>query len=70
MALLFPIINTECASVEPPPFFGATEAARRACAKSIADSAAGLTARIVGVAIQNLTNYRSSSPNFGSCSTR
>ena len=39
-ALFFPVINVECSNVEDPPFFGATEAARRACAKSIVDGAA------------------------------
>jgi hypothetical protein len=63
-ALLFPIINTECSNLESPPFFGATEADRRVCARSIVDGAADLAVTVDGRSIQNLTNYRFSSPNF------
>ena len=62
--LFFPIINVECSNVEDPPFFGATEAARRACAKSIVDGAANLAVTVDGTSIQNVANYRFSSPNF------
>jgi hypothetical protein len=63
-ALFFPVINTECSNLESAPFFGATEADRRACAKKIMDGATGLSATIDGVPVQDLNSYRSSSPNF------
>ena len=62
--LFFPVINTECSNLEPPQFFGVTEADRRACAKKIADGAANLSVTIDGEPVQNLKNYRSSSPDF------
>lgn len=62
--LFFPIINTECSDLESPPFFGATEADRRACAKTIVDGAAGLAVTIDGEVLRNLESYRASSPNF------
>jgi hypothetical protein len=62
--LFLPVINTECSSLEPPPFFGATPADRTACAKAIGDTGVNLSATIDGVAVQNLANYRSTSPNF------
>lgn len=63
-ALFFPLINAECSNVEPPPFFGATEAARRACAQGLAAGATNLTLSIDGVPVSNLAGFRTSSPNF------
>lgn len=63
-ALFFPIINSECSSLEAPPFFGATPADRLACAKSFIDSVTFLAAMVDGVAIQNLSAYRFRSPDF------
>jgi hypothetical protein len=35
--ILFPLINVECSNVEAPPFFGATDPERAACANAIID---------------------------------
>lgn len=63
-ALFFPIVDTECSDLEQPPWFGATEADRRACAKGGMDPASDLVAEIDGAVIQNLASYRAASPNF------
>jgi hypothetical protein len=67
-ALFIPIIDTECSNLEPPPWFGATEEERRACAKVNMDppavEPANLFAEVDGVPVQNLTAYRVVSPNF------
>ena len=63
-ALFFPIINFECSNVEGPPFFGATEADRRACANFLTDQVSGLAAEIDGRSVQELSRYRTESPGF------
>ena len=63
--LFFPVLNSECSNLEDPPFFGATQAARRACAKSIIDDATNLTATLDGKPIAGIKGrFRASSPNF------
>jgi hypothetical protein len=62
--LFFPIINTECSNLEGPPFFGATPAERRACAKAIVDGAADLSVTIDGKPLRNPAAYRVASPDF------
>jgi len=61
-ALFFPIINAECSTLEPPPFYGANEAELRSCATSflIGD----VSAEIDGVAVQDLHRYLVESPLF------
>jgi hypothetical protein len=63
-ALFFPILNVECSTVEPPPFFGADEEELRANAKAFVDPATDLFAEVDGVSIQNLDQYRTQSPLF------
>jgi hypothetical protein len=63
-ALFFPILNVECSTVEPPPFFGSNEAELRACAEGFLNDTAGLACEIDGVSIQNLQAYRAGSPLF------
>jgi hypothetical protein len=64
--LFFPIINVECSNVENPPFFGATDADRKACAQGFADEIGLSTLRLTldGVAIGNLARFRAASPPF------
>ena len=62
-ALFFPILNVECSNLEAPPFYGATAADRRACAKGIMDTATSLQVTIDGVAVQNLTSFRAATPD-------
>jgi hypothetical protein len=62
--LFFPIFNAECSSLEPPPFYGATPEARRACAKGFVDSVSNLSVTIDGVSLQQLQRYRVVSPDF------
>jgi hypothetical protein len=63
-ALFFPVINTECSTVEPPPFHGDNEAELRDCAKGFMDATADLFCKIDGVQIKNLDQYRVQSPMF------
>jgi hypothetical protein len=60
-ALLFPLINVECSTVEGN---GSTEAALRACASAIADDFTDLMATVDGRALSNLASYRFQSPLF------
>ena len=63
-ALFFPILNVECSTLEPPPFYGSNEQELSDCAKSFVDPAVNLFAEIDGVAVRNLGQYRTQSPLF------
>ncbi len=63
-AILFPVLNVECSTAEPPPFFGANEAELRACAAGFQNTATGLFAHIDGHEVQSLERYRVQSPVF------
>jgi hypothetical protein len=63
-ALFFPVINTECSEIEPPPFHGDDEAEMRANANAIIDDTSDRFAVIDGVAVKNLDSYRTQSPLF------
>jgi len=63
-AILFPIVNVECSTVEPPPFFGGNEAELRECAAVFQDTAFGLSATIDGHDVANIDQYRVQSPVF------
>jgi len=63
-ALFFPILNTECSTVEPDPFHGDNEAELRACANGFIDPVVGLFLEIDGVPVGNLAQYRVQSPMF------
>jgi hypothetical protein len=63
-ALFLPIVNTECSTVEPPPFHGDNEAELRSCAKEFIDNTSDLAAEVDGVNVQNLAAYRHQSPLF------
>jgi len=63
-AILFPVLNVECSTVEPPPFFGENEAELRACVASMMDATADYFAFIDGQPVENLENYRLQSPLF------
>jgi hypothetical protein len=60
-ALFFPIINTECSTLEGN---GTTDAALRECAEFFQDHAIDLEGTIDGVPLQNLESYRVQSPLF------
>ncbi len=60
-ALFFPIINSECSTLEGN---GATDAELRECAEFFQDHALDLEATIDGVPIQDLERYRVQSPLF------
>jgi hypothetical protein len=64
-AILFPIINAECSTIEGN---GTTQAQLSACAKGIIDPVATVTATVDGVNLQDLTPpnspYRVQSPLF------
>lgn len=67
-ALFLPIANVECSTLEAPPFYGATENERRACAESYLPllTAPGqiLAADIDGVPIQNVSIYQTTSSDY------
>ena len=63
-AILFPVVNVECSTVEAPPFFGSNEAELRACAKAFQDTAADLSATIDGHEVPRIERYRVQSPVF------
>jgi hypothetical protein len=66
--LFFPLINAECSNVESPPFFGANDAERAACAASFIDGVgiSTLTATIDATTLRgrDLSGFRFSSPPF------
>jgi hypothetical protein len=61
-ALFLPIINVECSTLEPPPFFGSNEAELRACAHSFGFT--NLTAEIDGHPLEDLASYTADSPLY------
>ena len=64
-SILVPLINIECSSLEEDPFFGATPAARRACAKGFADQMTALILTINGAPVGgDLTRLRVQSQPF------
>jgi len=63
-ALLLPLLDASCTTVEPPPFFGADEAELRACTEALFMAPAELTAVVDGVAIPDLERYRVQSDLF------
>ncbi len=63
-AILFPVVNVECSTVEPAPFFGGNEAELRACAKAFQNTATGLSATIDGHDVPDIERYRVQSPVF------
>jgi hypothetical protein len=60
--LFFPIINTECSTVEPDPFHGENEQELRECAAQF--TLGNLVADIDGVAISDLEQFTVMSPMF------
>ncbi len=60
-AILFPIINAECSTVEGN---GETKAELSACAKDLIDLVTVKEATVDGVSLQNLDSYRVQSPLF------
>ncbi len=62
--LFFPLINAECSTVEPPPFFGGNAAELSDCAGSFFSSGDALSCAIDGVALQELERFRAQSPVF------
>ena len=63
-ALLLPLLDASCTTVEPPPFFGSDEAELRACTEALFAAPAELTAVVDGVTIPDLESYRVQSDLF------
>jgi hypothetical protein len=63
-ALLLPLLDASCTTVEPPPFFGGDEAELRACTEALFAAPAELSAVVDGVAIPDLERYRVQSDLF------
>jgi hypothetical protein len=64
-AILFPILNAECSTVEPPPFFGSNEPELRQCAEDFMAPATDLEASLDGREVRNLGRFRMQSPLLG-----
>jgi hypothetical protein len=69
VTLLVPVIDAECSTVEPPPFFGRDEAELRACAVEAVNQAVGTEIAAIGVRVDgqligDLAPYRVSTPLF------
>ena len=60
-ALFFPIIDSECSTLEGN---GTTDAELRSCAQFFQDHAHDMTCTIDGMAVQNVASYRAQSPLF------
>jgi hypothetical protein len=63
-ALFLTIRDVEVSSLEEPPFFGATEEEQRAQANWFADRIVDLFVTINGVPVENLEDFRFTSPQF------
>jgi Pectinacetylesterase len=63
-AIYVNVAGTECSTVEPPPFFGRTEAELRACATETLNRATDYQARVDGQDVADLDAYRTESPLF------
>jgi hypothetical protein len=63
-ALLLPLLDASCTTVEPPPFFGRDEADLRACTEALFATPVELRAVVDGEAIPNLERYRVQSDLF------
>jgi len=64
--LLVPIINSECSTLEPAPFYAATEKELRSCAAAQIDTVdtGSLQLSVDGENIPNLDKYRVQSPVY------
>jgi hypothetical protein len=63
-ALFLTLRDVEVSSLEEPPFFGATEEEQRDLSEWFADHIVDVFCVIDGVPVQNLADYRFSSPQF------
>jgi hypothetical protein len=61
-ALFFPLINTECSTLEAEPFYGGNEQELIACVNQF--HFGDVFATIDGVPVKNLENYKVESPMF------
>ena len=65
-ALFIITVANECSNIEPPPFFGSTEAELRECAASGFDEffSGPVSLTVDGVALPNLRSFRTQTPLF------
>ena len=65
-ALFILTVANECSDIEPPPFFGTTEAELRECAASGFDEffSGPVSLTVDGVAVPNLRSFRTQTPLF------
>jgi hypothetical protein len=62
--LFFPIVNSECSTIEEPPFFGSNETELRQCVNDFIDQTSGLFAEIDFLPVDNIEAQRVESPLF------
>jgi hypothetical protein len=63
-ALFFPMLNTECSSVEAPPFFGKNGGQQRKCARGLIANPQDVFAELDGQSLQNPEDYYTESSQF------
>ena len=63
-ALFVALVNVESSTLEEPPFYGATAADQLAIANSFADYITDLSFTVDGVVVQNISDFRVTSPQF------
>jgi hypothetical protein len=65
--LFIPILNTECSTIEAPPFFGRNDDELHACARALIDGVdpRTLSATLDGVPVADLARFRAPSPVYG-----
>jgi hypothetical protein len=65
-AFLVPVAGVECSNIEPPPFFGETEAELRACAASgfVEFFSGPMSVTVDGKGVPNLLGFRTQTPVF------
>ena len=63
-AIFFPIINSECSTLEPAPFYGANEFALRTCVSTYTNAVNSLRVTVDGVPLGNLRLARAQSPVY------
>ncbi len=65
-ALFVLVVANECSNIEPPPFFGDTEAELRACAASGFEEffSGPMSVTVDGRAVPNLLSFRTQTPVF------
>jgi hypothetical protein len=63
-ALFITLLNSECSTLECPPFYAATATEQADCARAFADTISDLFCIIDNVPVANIESYRAVSPQY------